>query len=66
MRTPATGGFRFRAVPAGAYYAVALARAPTDIWQSSGFFQRAQSVATRFTVAAGEGKSLTLKAVELR
>jgi hypothetical protein len=66
MRTPATGGFRFRAVPAGDYYAVALPGGPTDIWQTSGFFQRAQSVATRFTVASGETKALTLKPTEVR
>jgi hypothetical protein len=54
----------FRAkMPAGDYYAVAVAELEQGAWTDPDFLNRARELATKFTIAAGETKNLELPLV---
>ena len=65
-RTPTTGAYRFRLLPAGDYYLVALPGSQSVAWDEPGFFQKAQRVATRVTVNPGETKTVGVKVTEVK
>jgi len=53
-----TGAYAVRGLPAGDYFAVAVDEASADRWQDPAFFEAAARVATRFSIAWGETKTL--------
>lgn len=54
------GAYEIAAVPAGDYYAIAVAPEELNAWQAPGFFARASSMATRITLSWGGVKTLNL------
>jgi carboxypeptidase family protein len=66
VRTSTAGEFRFRSLPAGDYFVVALSDTQATAWQDAGFFQRAQASSTRVTVAWGEKKTLDVRLSQVK
>jgi protocatechuate 3,4-dioxygenase beta subunit len=54
------GQFQFRALPPGDYFVVALANVLQFEWMDPEFLQAVRPLATSFTLAEGEAKTLTL------
>jgi hypothetical protein len=61
----AAGIFRLQYLPAGEYYAVAVGPAQARAWTDPKFLQAAAAVASRFPVAWGDQKTLTLQMTEV-
>ena len=55
------GTFKFRALPPGRYYAVALPDLSQDNLMDADYLERLVSIATAFTLGEGENQVLTLK-----
>ena len=55
------GRFHVRAMPPGAYYAVALDYVAQGEWSDPELLERVKSQGTRFTLSEGETKALDLK-----
>jgi hypothetical protein len=60
VRTDRTGAFSIPALPAGDYYAIAVAEDATTDWLRQAFLTRAAGMATRVTIAEGAGATVNL------
>jgi len=65
-RTPSSGEYRLRTLPAGDYYVIALPESQSAAWREPGFFQRARGAAVRVTLTPGETKTVALKVTEVK
>ena len=62
--TNAEGVAGFAALPAGSYYAAAVAQLPSDgdeAWQDPAFLESLVGRATSFTLGEGQSQALTFK-----
>ena len=65
-RTSTAGSYRINRVPAGEYLAIAVPVAQLHNWHEPGFFGKAESMATRVSVAWGEQKAIHLQVARVR
>lgn len=60
------GQYRFRNLPAGNYYLIAVPASLMHAWREPDFFKQAQPLATRVTIGWGEQKTADLKVSNVR
>jgi len=64
-RTSNTGAYKFGSLPAGDYFAIAVADEQATLWLEPQFFPAASRVASRVRIQSGQSATLDLRVVDL-